>query len=89
MDSEAFTDKFTQHLSGNMEKVNRRVAKRWGERATGASELGALLNGFSLESEGSLGNALEKFGQAVDAEHLSTALLVSGEFLLMFRSWDL
>lgn len=77
MDSEAFTDKFSNHLSGTMEKINRRVVKRWGERGQGASELGALLNGFSLDNKGSLQGAVEKFGQAVDAEQLTTALLVS------------
>lgn len=77
MDSEAFTDKFANHLSGTMEKVNRRTVKRWADRGQGASELGALLNGFSLETKGSLQRAVEKFGQAVDAEQLTTALLVS------------
>jgi hypothetical protein len=76
MDSEAFTDKFASHVSGTMEKVNRRTVKRWGDRAQGASELGALLNGFSLENKASLQTAVEKFGQAVDAEQLTTALLV-------------
>jgi hypothetical protein len=76
MDSEAFTDKFANHLSGTMEKVNRRTVKRWADRGQGASELGALLNGFSLETKGSLQGAVEKFGQAVDAEQLTTALLV-------------
>ncbi|GHJ86640.1 hypothetical protein NliqN6_3042 [Naganishia liquefaciens] len=76
MDSEAFTDKFASHVSGTMEKVNRRTVKRWGDRAQGASELGALLNGFSLENKASLQTAVEKFGQAVDAEQLTTALLL-------------
>lgn len=29
MDSEAFTLKFANHVSGPMEKVTRRVNKRW------------------------------------------------------------
>lgn len=29
LESEAFTNKFEKHLSGSMEKVNRRVLKRW------------------------------------------------------------
>ena len=92
MDSEAFTDKFAHHLSSVMERVNRRVVKRWGERAHGASEMGAIVNGLSLDlddgaskelTEGvgagmrGVQEAVEKFGQAVDAEHMSTALLVS------------
>lgn len=78
MDSESFTDRFSSHLSSQLEKVNRRVVKRWGERAHGFSELGALLNGFSLDAEGELQTAIEKIGQAVDAEQMSTALLLQG-----------
>ncbi|KAG7531313.1 hypothetical protein FFLO_04434 [Filobasidium floriforme] len=91
MDSEAFTDKFAHHLSSVMERVNRRVVKRWGERAHGASEMGAIVNGLSLDLDdgatkeltegvgaGTRGvqEAVEKFGQAIDAEHMSTALLL-------------
>ena len=60
-----------------MEKINRRVTKRWGERAGDLSELGAVWNGFSLVESGKLGEAVEKVGQAVDAEYLATAALVS------------
>ena len=60
-----------------MEKVNRRVVKRWGERAQDLSELGAVWNGFSLVEKGELGLAVEKVGQAVDQEYLATAALVS------------
>lgn len=80
MDSENFTERFANHLSTQMEKVNRRVVKRWGERAHGFSELGALLNGFSLDAKGELQTAIEKFGQAVDSEQMSTALLL--------QSWE-
>jgi len=59
-----------------MERVNRRVTKRWGERAGDLSELGAVWNGFSLVEGGGLGEAVEKVGQAVDAEYLATASLV-------------
>lgn len=76
-DSEAFTDKFEKHFSGTMEKVNRRVVKRWGERAQDMSELGGVWNGYSLVEGGQLGLAVEKVGQAVDQEYLATAALVS------------
>lgn len=76
MDSEAFTEKFQTHLTGTMEKVNRRVVKRWGERAGDLNELGAVWNGYSLAEQGKLGEAIEKVGQAVDAEYLATAALV-------------
>ena len=53
------------------------MTKRWGERAVDLSELGAVWNGFSLVEAGKLGEAVEKVGQAVDAEYLATAALVS------------
>ncbi|OWT41151.1 sorting nexin-41 [Cryptococcus neoformans Bt1] len=80
MDSEAFTEKFQSHFSGTMEKVNRRVTKRWGERAHDMSELGGIWNGFSLVEQGKLGEAIEKVGRAVDAEYLATAALL--------QSWE-
>lgn len=76
-DSEVFTEKFQAHFTGTMEKVNRRVVKRWGERAADMSELGAVWNGFSLVDRGKVGEAIEKVGQAVDNEYLQTAALVS------------
>jgi len=92
LDSEAFTDKFAHHLSSVMERVNRRVFKRWGERSHGASELGAVINGLSLDLDDGAAKellegvgagvrgvqeAVERFGQAVDAEHMSTSVFVS------------
>jgi hypothetical protein len=44
------------------------------------SELGAALNGFSLNETGPLASALEKTGQAVDATYMSTARLVNSHF---------
>ncbi|WWD17888.1 sorting nexin-41 [Kwoniella shandongensis] len=78
LDSEVFTEKFQNHFSGTMEKVNRRVTKRWGERAQDLRELGAVWNGFSLVEQGKLGLAIERVGQAVDAEYLATAALLQG-----------
>lgn len=63
-----------------MEKVTRRTLKRWNDDAQDHSELGAALNGFSLNEEGALAAAVEKTGQAVDATYLSTARLVSFSF---------
>ncbi|KAJ3866260.1 MAG: hypothetical protein NXY57DRAFT_888481 [Lentinula lateritia] len=75
LDSEAFTNKFAVHLSGPMEKVTRRTVKRWSEYAQDHAELGAALNGFSLNETGSLSGAIEKTGQAVDATYMSTTKL--------------
>ncbi|OCF73806.1 sorting nexin-41 [Kwoniella mangroviensis CBS 8886] len=76
IDSEVFTEKFQNHFTGTMEKVNRRVTKRRTERAGDMSELGAVWNGFSLVEQGKLGEAVEKVGQAVDQEYLATAALL-------------
>ena len=76
MDSEVFTNKFASHLSGPMEKVTRRTIKRWSDYAQDHSELGAVLNGFSLNEAELLSAAIEKTGQAVDATYMSTTKLV-------------
>ncbi|KIJ61987.1 hypothetical protein HYDPIDRAFT_158579 [Hydnomerulius pinastri MD-312] len=76
IDSELFTNKFSNHLSGPMEKVTRRTLKRWSENAQDYSELGAALNGFSLNESGALAAAMEKTGQAVDATYMSTTRLL-------------
>ncbi|KAF5369219.1 hypothetical protein D9757_010019 [Collybiopsis confluens] len=75
LDSEAFTNKFAVHLGGPMEKVTRRTVKRWSEYAQDHAELGAALNGFSLNENGPLSSAIEKTGQAVDATYMTTTKL--------------
>ncbi|SOV03287.1 uncharacterized protein UDID_18610 [Ustilago sp. UG-2017a] len=60
IDSEAFTNRFANHLSGSMEKVNRRLMRRWTEASTDYAELGATLNGFSLTESGQLATAIER-----------------------------
>lgn len=40
------------------------------------AELGAALNGFSLNETGQLSTAIERTGQAVDATYMSTTRLV-------------
>lgn len=47
------------------------------ELANDYAELGAVYNGFSLNESGSLANALEKIGQAVDTSYTETAQMVS------------
>ncbi|KXN81545.1 Sorting nexin-41 [Leucoagaricus sp. SymC.cos] len=76
LDSEAFTHKFANHLSGPMEKVTRRVIKRWTDYAQDHADLGATLNGFSLNETGALSAAIEKTGQAADATYMSTTKLL-------------
>ncbi|KII85815.1 hypothetical protein PLICRDRAFT_115525 [Plicaturopsis crispa FD-325 SS-3] len=76
LDSEGFTNKFANHVSGPMEKVTRRTLKRWSDDAQDHSDLGAALNGFSLNEAGPLSAAIEKTGQAADATYISTTRLV-------------
>ncbi|KAG5652043.1 hypothetical protein H0H81_006493 [Sphagnurus paluster] len=76
LDSEAFTNKFANHVSGPMEKVTRRVVKRWSDHAQDHADLGAALNGFSLNENGALSGAIEKTGQAADATYMSTSKLL-------------
>ncbi|GAA6059775.1 hypothetical protein JCM10212_001983 [Sporobolomyces blumeae] len=81
LDSEAFTNKFSAHLSGNMEKVNRRLMKRWTDAAGDWSEMGGGMNGFALrmgeDGSGGLDEATEKVGMAVDAGYTLTNAMLS------------
>ena len=80
IDSEAFTNRFANHLSGSMEKVNRRLMRRWTEASADYAELGAILNGFSLTESGQLATAIERTGQAADSTYISTGQ--------MLRDWE-
>ncbi|ORY74081.1 hypothetical protein BCR35DRAFT_306879 [Leucosporidium creatinivorum] len=76
LDSEAFTAKFSAHLGGSMEKVNRRLMKRWTEAANDWGEMGGGMNGFALrmgeDGQGGLDEATEKVGMAVDSGFTET-----------------
>ncbi|KAF9937410.1 Sorting nexin, cytoplasm-to-vacuole targeting pathway/endosomal sorting [Mortierella alpina] len=78
IDSEVFTQKFANQLSGSMDRSQKKVVRKLGEIANDNSELGATLNGFSLsESECvPLANAIEKIGQAVDSSFIATTALM-------------
>ncbi|KAE8267435.1 hypothetical protein A4X09_0g4913 [Tilletia walkeri] len=76
LDSEAFTDRFAQHLAGSVDKANRRLVKRWTELSADFAELGAVLNGFSLTESGSLAPAIERVGQAADTSYLGAGQLM-------------
>lgn len=80
LDSEAFTNKFSAHLAGSMEKVNRRLMKRWTDAAGDWGEMGGGLNGFALrmgeDGAGGLDEATEKVGMAVDAGYTLTNAMV-------------
>ena len=46
------------------------------ELAQDHADLGAVLNGFSLNEHGPLSGSLEKTGQAIDATYVSTTKMV-------------
>lgn len=56
------------------------------EYAHDHADLGAALNGFSLNETGALSGAIEKTGQTVDATYISTTKLVRS---LVFSSLNL
>ncbi|KIY52841.1 sorting nexin-41 [Fistulina hepatica ATCC 64428] len=76
LDSEAFTHKFANHVDGPMEKVTRRTLKRWSDCSQDYADLGASLNGFSLNESPTLSPAIEKVGQAADTTYMSTTKLL-------------
>ncbi|PLW27293.1 hypothetical protein PCANC_26107, partial [Puccinia coronata f. sp. avenae] len=86
LDSKVFTQKFSSHLTKSLEKINRRLMKRWQDYAVDQAKLGGVLNGFALVEGSVVGNgqlstqetaaatstAIERTGQAIDATHVST-----------------
>ncbi|KAK0544931.1 Sorting nexin, cytoplasm-to-vacuole targeting pathway/endosomal sorting [Tilletia horrida] len=76
LDSEAFTNRFAQHLSTTVEKADRRLLRRWTELSADFAELGALLNVFSMTEAGSLAAAIERVGAAADSSYLSATNMV-------------
>ncbi|ORZ03826.1 hypothetical protein BCR43DRAFT_451438 [Syncephalastrum racemosum] len=82
-ESEKFTFRIANYMSNNLDKSQRKVIRRLGELANDYAELGAVYNGFSLNEQGAVANAIEKVGQAVDASYTETAQMVTaleGEF---------
>ncbi|KAG0656233.1 Sorting nexin, cytoplasm-to-vacuole targeting pathway/endosomal sorting [Rhodotorula mucilaginosa] len=81
LDSEVFTNKFSSHLGGSMEKINRRLMKRWHDAASDWGEMGGGLNGFALrmgeDGADGLDEATEKVGMAVDAGYTLTNAMLS------------
>lgn len=98
-ESEKFTFRIANYMSNNLDKSQRKVIRRLGgsheknerirglmsmiELANDYAELGAVYNGFSLNESGTVANAIEKIGQAVDTGYTETGQMVTsleGEF---------
>ncbi|KAK9237111.1 hypothetical protein V1525DRAFT_404981 [Lipomyces kononenkoae] len=64
-------------MSSGIERVNKRILKRYGEIAVDLAELGARYNAWSLNEVNTLAAAIENVGQAVDLTYISTEELIS------------
>ncbi|KAK9368080.1 hypothetical protein V1509DRAFT_624207 [Lipomyces kononenkoae] len=64
-------------MSSGIERVNKRILKRYGEIAADLAELGARYNAWSLNEINTLAAAIENVGQAVDLTYISTEELIS------------
>lgn len=76
--AEIHAKEYESLVSGSLEKVNRRIIKRYSEEAAELSDLGAQFNAFSLEEHQALASSIEKVGQAVDNSYIFTDELVNG-----------
>ncbi|KAI8341082.1 hypothetical protein BC941DRAFT_346665 [Chlamydoabsidia padenii] len=66
-ESEQYTYRVANYMNNHLEK----------KLANDYAELGAVYNGFSLNEEGQVANAIEKIGQAVDASYSNTGEMVT------------
>lgn len=69
-DSEEFTKRYGTVMETVVERSNRKLARRWQDVAADYSELGAVLNGLSLEA-GGVATGLERTGQAADTTYIA------------------
>lgn len=77
VECEAFTNRFATHMSGPMDKSQKKLIRKLADLANDYAELGALYNGFSLNESGNLAAAIEKVGQAIDSSYMSTGSAVT------------
>ncbi|KAK9461665.1 uncharacterized protein V1516DRAFT_695185 [Lipomyces oligophaga] len=64
-------------MSGGIEKINKRMLRRYGDIAREFVDLGVRYNAWSLNENSSLGEAIESVGQAHDAMFLNTEELIT------------
>ncbi|ORZ23513.1 hypothetical protein BCR42DRAFT_404936 [Absidia repens] len=76
-ESEQFAYRVANYMNNHLEKIQRKVVRRLGELASDYAELGAVYNGFSLNEDGEVANAIEKIGQAVDTSYSNTGEMVT------------
>lgn len=76
-EAEVHAKEYENVIVNGLEKVNRRIIKRYTDEAADLSELGARFNAFSLEENGAVATSIERVGQAIDNSYLATQTLVS------------
>ncbi|KAG5361404.1 Sorting nexin-41 [Yarrowia sp. C11] len=76
-DAEKTAKEYEAVIGGGLEKVARRILKRYTDIAGDYAELGGRFNALSLEeSDSRMAAAVEKVGQAIDSNYLVTNHLV-------------
>lgn len=76
-EAETNAKEYENVIVNGLEKVNRRIIKRYTDESADLSELGARFNAFSLEENGALATSIEKVGQAIDNSYIATEALVA------------
>lgn len=64
-------------IINGIEKVNRRIIKRYADISNDFQELGARFNSFSLEEKGPVATSIETVGQAFDHSYIATEALIA------------
>lgn len=76
-EAEKTAKEYEQVIGGGLEKVARRILKRYTDIAGDYAELGGRFNALSLEeSDARMAATVEKVGQAIDSNYLATNHLV-------------
>lgn len=76
-DIETNAKEYENVIVNGLEKVNRRIIKRYADISIDFQELGARFNSFSLEEKGSVATSIETVGQAFDNSYIATEALVA------------
>ena len=79
VDYDVKTKEFESLCAVHLEKIQRRIVKRYMDMSADYAELGATYNSFSLSENGSLAEAIEKIGQASDSTYLAMQEFARGQ----------
>lgn len=79
--------RYLERLSHHFRFTNIHAFYLVKELANDYAELGAVYNGFSLNEEGAVANAIEKIGQAVDSSYTETTQMVRDEYPIHWKQY--